>query len=234
MRIAICDDNKSDIDGIYGVLLNDLTVCSVGDIFVFDSGEKLLDAIEKDYFDIVFLDVDMPGINGIETGTVIYNKSPDTFIIFVTNYPQYAIDAYDCHAFHYLLKPVDKMRMRKVVDEILQKLRERHKYVNIKIKTETIRIPISEIYYVEYCRRHVIYHLKDRKHETVGKFSDVYDELKDFGFYQIHQGYIVNMEKILYFDKFTVFLEDGRSVIMSTRKRTEVIMAYAKYIGVHK
>ena len=234
MRIAICDDSKTDIERLHNILLCELKLCSQSDICVFDSGAELLKVIEDDFFDIVFLDVDMPEMNGIETGTVIFNKHPDTFIVFVTNYPQYAIDAYDCHAFHYLLKPVEVSKAKKVVNGLLQMLRERHKYINIKIKTETIRIPIKEIYYVEYCRRHVIYHLKDKKYETVGRFGDVYEELKDYGFYQIHQGYIVNMDKIIDFDKFTVLLEDGKSVMMSTRKRTEVIMAYAKYIEVHK
>ena len=234
MKIAICDDNKVDRDKICDMLSNNFEQRFANNIYLLDSSSSLLRDIENTFYDIVFLDVDMPEMSGIEVGNLICEKHPETFIVFVTNYPQYAIDAYDCHAFHYLLKPLEIKRMQKVINNLLQKLKERHKYINIKIKTETIRIPIKEIYYVEYCRRHVIYHLKDKKYETVGKFGDVYEELKDFGFYQIHQGYIVNMEKVVEFDKFTVLLEDGKSVMMSTRKRTEVIMAYAKYIEVRK
>ena len=72
--------------------------------------------------------------------------------------------------------------------------------------------------------------LKDKKYETVGKISDVMKELLDYGFCQVHQGYIVNMDKIKDFNKFELILDDGRSVTMSVRKRTEVLLEYAKFV----
>ena len=234
MKIAICDDNKHDIEAIRCILLNNDYMKQNGQITVFTSSSELHEDLKKSVYDVVFLDVDMPEINGIELGKYINQKSPNTYIIFVTNYSQYAVEAFDCEAFHYLLKPIDEYKANRIINNLIQKYRERNKYHVIKIKTETKRIPIKDIYYIEYCRRHVIYHLKDRVYETVGKFSDIYKELKEFGFYQIHQGYIVNMEKIIDFDKFSVILQDDKTVMMSTRKRSEVIMAYAKYIEVHK
>lgn len=231
MKIAICDDNKYDIEAIRKILLNNSYIKTNGQINVFTLSSELHNNLQKYTYDVVFLDVDMPEINGIELGKYINQKSPNTYIIFVTNYSQYAVEAFDCKAFHYLLKPIDEHKANRIINNLIQKYRERNKYHVIKIKTETKRIPIKDIYYIEYCRRHVIYHLKYRVYETVGKFSDIYKELKEFGFYQIHQGYIVNMEKIIDFDKFSVILKDDKTVMMSTRKRSEVIMAYAKYIG---
>lgn len=233
MKIVICDDNSKDVDILRKLLSNNDYIKNNGKIYSFTQSKELYARIKTD-FDIVFLDIDMPEINGIELGNHIHKYCPDTYIVFVTSYPQYAIDAFDCEAFHYLLKPINKQKADNVINALIQKHTEKNKYHIVKIKTESLRIPIKDIYYIEYCRRHVIYHLKDREYETVGKFSDVYDELKDFGFFQIHQGYIVNMDKIVEFDKYSVILEDCKTVMMSTRKRTEVIMAYTKYIEVHK
>ena len=230
MNIAICDDLISDIHILKKLLFSNNYIKNNGRISEFTSSSELYANLKSHTYDVVFLDIDMPEINGIELGQKIHNEYPNTFIIFVTNYSQYALDAFDCYAFHYLLKPLDKRRSNKVIDALVQKFKEKNKYHIIRIKNHTIRIPISDIYFVEYCRRHVIYHLKDKDYETVGRFSDVYEDLKDYGFYQIHQGYIVNMDKIIDFDKYSAILQDGKSVMISVRKRTEVLSAYTNYI----
>ena len=234
MKIAICDDCSNDINILERVLLTNNYIKNHGQITEFTSSTEFIDNINGHTYDVVFLDGDLPDKNGIELGKYINENSPNTFIVFVTNYSQYAIDAFDCDAFHYLLKPINVYKANKVINSLIQKYKEKNKYHIIKIKTETKRIPIKDIYYIEYCRRHVIYHLKDKEYETVGKFSSIYSELREFGFLQIHQGYIVNMDKIIEFDKYSVILKDNKTVMMSTRKRSEVIMEYAKYIEVHK
>lgn len=232
MNIAICEDNKEHIEMLKELLLKNEFIAEHGRIAKFASGTELTANLHS-FFDVFFLDIEMPGIKGIELGKIIRNENRDAIIVFVTSYPQYALEAFDCEAFHYLLKPIDEYKAKRVLGSLVQKYRRKNKYHLIKIKNQTIRVPASDIYYVEYCRRHVIYHLKDKEYETVGKFSDVYEDLKDFGFYQIHQGYIVNMDKIADFDKYSVILQDGKSVMMSVRKRAEVLMAYAKYVGVN-
>ena len=234
MKIAICDDCRNDLKSLRDTLASNDYIKENAKIYLFDSGNAFIKSVEHTEYDVVFLDVDIPDTNGIELGLKVRSLYPNTLIVYVTNYSQYAIDAFDCRAFHYLLKSSDKAKTEKVINNLIQNYKEKNKYHIIKIKTETKRLPIKDIYYIEYCRRHVIYHLKDKDYETIGKFGDIYEELKEFGFYQIHQGYIVNMDKIVDFDKFSVILQDDKTVMMSTRKRTEVIMAYTNYIEVHK
>ena len=233
MKIAICDDNKFDIVTIKNILLSN-PLADSWEIDTYTSSQNLLNSIYKDvHYDITFLDVDIPYINGLDLGKKIKDKCPTTEIVFITNYPQYAIDAYDCEAFHYLLKPVDTKKAMLVIQRLIKRIQEQNKYYKIKIRTEYIRIPINDIYFIECCRKHIIYHLKDKRYETAcGKFSDVCNDLKEYGFYQVHQGYIVNMDKIHHFDKYSVILDDNRDIMMSVRKRTEVLSAYAKYIEV--
>lgn len=230
MNIAICDDYEHDC-----MLIK--KYCEESSILVytkcttFFSGNEILVAYKNGQrFDVVFLDVDMPEINGIKVGTSIRSYDKDVIIIFITSYPEFAIDAYDCEAFNYLLKPCNPQKLNDVLARAVDRLKLLHKYHNIKIRNQTLRLPISEIYYIECCRKHILYHLKDDVIETTDKLSNVYDALLKYGFYQIHQGYIVNMAKIKRFDDYSVILEDGRDVMISVRKKAEVLIAYSKYV----
>ena len=103
------------------------------------------------------------------------------------------------------------------------------KFIKIKIQNRVIQLPISEILYIEYCQKHVLYHTENRVIETVGRFCDVLDELVNYGFYQVHQGYIVNFAKVRDFSGYSVILNNGKSVMISVRKKSEVLLAYANY-----
>lgn len=231
MKIAICDDTQEDVSRLKDILAQHPVVGNI-EVDVYSMGEDFVECINNGVvYDIVFLDISIPDMNGIDIGLKIKDHCPNTYIVFVTNFPQYAIDAYDCEAFHYLLKPIELSKTHRVVDRFVRKYNERNKYHVIRIKSESFRVPISEIYYIESFRKHIIYHLKgDKKYETVGKLSEVINELKDYGFCQIHQGYIVNMDKIRSFGKTELTLDDGRKVMVSVRKRTEVLLEFARYV----
>ena len=104
----------------------------------------------------------------------------------------------------------------------------------VKVKNKTIKLLYSEICYIECCRKHIIYHTEDRDVDTVGTLRETYSAVKDHDFLQVHQGYIVNMEKIFDFDDSEIILDDGRRVMMSVRKKKEVFLAYAKYLRKNK
>ena len=230
MKIAICDDSLTDAHFLRDIckkspLLPDASIS------VFECGEDLISSYENGTadFDLVFLDVDMSQIDGISLGKKIKEFSYNTILVFVTSYPQFAIEAYDCEAFHYILKPVGCDKVFSVLERAFFKYQRMHQYHIVRVKNQTYRIPVKDIYYIECCRKHVIYHLKDRDIETVGNLSSVYENLSDFGFYQIHQGYVINFDKVYEFRDYSVILDDGRSVMISVRKKKEVLIAYAKY-----
>lgn len=230
MRIAICDDFLADVEIVKSIFKNH-PLAKDCEITSYTQSEEMLSAVENgEQFDIAFLDIDMPKINGLELGLKLKLKFPDIFIVFFTNYPQYAVDAFDCEAFHYLLKPLDVEKASKTIDRLYQRYKEKNKYYVIKTKNGSIRVPIKDIYYIESSQRHIIYHLKDKSYDTLGRMSDVLSDLKDYGFYQVHQGYIVNMDLISHFEKNDAVLTDGRKVMISVRKRTEVLLEYTKYI----
>lgn len=230
MKIAICDDSSRDST----LLKNYCEQYVTGDNIeyqLFSSGDELLTAVDNGTnFDILFLDVDMPGSDGIKTATKLRLKSSNVIIIFVTSYPEFAIDAFECEAFHYLLKPCDPVKLKGVLERADSRLGLLSRYHVVRTKERTVKLKCSEIFYVECLNRHLIYHMKNEDVVTREKISDVYERLSDFGFFQVHQGFIVNMGKIQSINKDTVTLEDGRNVMISVRRKTDVFLAYSKYV----
>ena len=181
-------------------------------------------------YDFVFLDIDMPQVTGIELGKKINVKDPDAIIIFVTSYSQYAIEAFDCHAFNYLLKDADDNRFDFVLLKAIKSYQKAHKSILITTKDGAFRIEISRIYYVECCQKHIIFHLKERQFSTKQTLREVYGLLAQHDFCQVHQGYIVNWEKAVSISAKNVVLDNGEKVMISVRKYREVLSSYSEYV----
>ncbi len=230
MQIAICDDSIKDATYLQ-------RLCRTADqlrtfnIDIYTDSMAFFNALERDVaiYDLVFLDIDMPQIDGIHLGKYLAEHSPNTIIVFTTSYPQYAIQAFDCNAFHYVLKPCSPEKIQEIIKRVTLKYKQIHQYFAVKYRNQTYRIPIKDIYYIECCRKHIIYHLKDRTIETIDKLGRVLSELESLGFYQVHQGYIVNFDKVYDFKDYSIILDDQSKVMMSVRKKKEVMMAYTKY-----
>lgn len=228
-RIAICEDVKSEQQALQNRL--EMTGLFPNPVFeVFDNGKELVDRynVGKRY-DFVFLDVEMPVMNGIETGKAISTVDKKAIIVFVTKYPGYAIEAYDCGAFGYLLKSVDDERFNSVISKAVEKYRSLHRVYTIATKTGVVTLDVSDIYYVECCRKQLYFHTSRAVHITNKTLREVYDFLAPLGFYKVHQGYIVNFEKVKEINGLDVFLENGKKVMISVRKRREVIRAYSDF-----
>lgn len=231
MKIAICEDDIAQQIKLKEIL-NETKLFAAAEYTFYNTGDELIKEYyeNKFNFDFVFLDVDMPGINGIETGIFINEKQEATIIIFVTDYPQYAIEAYDCSAFHYLLKSDSFEKVLKVLKRAMNKYMRLHRNYSIDIKGGKVNIALSDIYYIECYKKHLLFHTKNKVYESRMTMEKANAYLKDFGFYQIHQGYIVNLEKIEEFYENDVTLDNGEKIMVSVRKRTAAMGAYADFL----
>ena len=231
MRIAICDNDIND-----AITLRELCMAADAEALhsysIFTSGAKLCESFDHAGrpYDLVFLDIDMPEMNGIQAGKVIRRYDPEVVIVFTTAYSRFALEAYECQPLNYILKPCPQSKISAVINKVEQTLRLNTAYHVIKIKSKSIRLPIYNILYVESVKKHIIYHTQNGIYETVGNLSDAYDTLRPLGFVQVHQGYIVNMDKIVDFDERYIILENKEKVEMSARKKTATMRAYAEYL----
>ena len=129
-KIAVCDDEERIVSEVKNIIEEwDSSI----EVVCFSSGEKLVENYEG--YEAVFLDIDMKGMNGIETGKAIRRLDKDTKIVYLTAYRDYVAGAFGVHAFQYLLKPVNKKAVTGVLEEIFRYMRNREKRIIVDFHT---------------------------------------------------------------------------------------------------
>lgn len=231
MKICICDDNLYIHKEIKRFIAAFFSQTALPEIACCQSGEELLSHYsEGKEYDIIFLDIEMAKINGIETAKEIRKSSPDAIIIFVSSHKGYVFDAFRCEALHFIVKPINQEEFDDVFNRAMNKFKSTRSFLPLQWQNSRMNIRISDILYVEGYRRHLRVHTLNEAFEAQGKISKVYEKLREHGFLLIHQGYIVNMQYIKRFNATDVTLENGTEVMMSARRRAEALQIYDRYI----
>lgn len=151
-RVAVCDDDGRHRETLGQMILS---LYPGMDIAYFDSGEALL--AEYHPYDAIFLDIDMEGMDGIETGRGIRRLDRNTKIIYLTSYRDYVAGAFGVHAFQYLLKPVREKEIRHVLEEAFRYINKEKKQILLDFQTVDglVCLNVDDIYYFEYENRGV-------------------------------------------------------------------------------
>jgi len=232
MQIAICDDENE----IRNMIARYVKIFSP-DCFVtlYRSGEELLD--DRQAFDLIFLDIHLGGRNGMDIARQLRKNGSQSIIIFITALEEYIFQAFDVGAFHYLVKPIDKVKFFEVLKcaiakwhetSTLEQLMPEEKSITVKIGTTTNKIYRNEIIYIESDNRKVILHKADSTLEFYAKLSDLAQSLGD-DFARIHRSFLVNMKYILKYNATSVTLENGENIMMAKQKYGEFVKHYLKY-----
>lgn len=233
MKIFICDDDSSSRAQIK-TYLDIYGPCSHLEISEFATGVEMIRALKSGHADIIFLDIEMEIIDGIDTAKLIRITDRRAIIIFVSSHQERVFDAFDCEAFHFITKPFTQQKFNDVFAKAIQKYKFLNKTIPVQWKNTSVELPIEKIKYFESYRKHVIFHTYDGEYQMIANLSDVLNELSPYGFTQTHQGYAVNMNLIRRFDGLDILLDDGTKVPMSVRKKAEVVSTYAKYVTRYK
>ncbi|MBQ8016039.1 MAG: response regulator transcription factor [Clostridia bacterium] len=231
MRICICDDDLRIHNDIKQLIGEFFSQSDIPDFSCFSSGEELLECyLQGNKFDIIFLDVEMSAINGIETAEEIRKKSPEAIIVFVSSHKNYVFDAFRCEALHFLVKPINKTEFENVFSRAVNKYKSRNNFLPLQWQNSRMNIKISDIYYVEGYRRHLKIYTANESVEAQGNITSAYEKLREHGFLLIHQGYLVNMQYIKRFNATDVVLENGAEVMMSARRRADALIVYNNFV----
>lgn len=231
MKIGICDEDSFFIREIRDRLEPFSTAEDGFQVSDFSSAEALIEHYRGGgYFDILFIAIEMQGINGIEAAEIIRALSPRTIIIFVSVHSDYIFDAFRIEALHFLVKPVCDREFREVFYRALNKYRLVNASIILKWESTRNKIGIDKISFVEGYRRHLTVHTADGVFEAVGKLPEMQELLSPHGFVRVHQGFIVNMNYIKSFKTDEVELTDGTRVPVSVRKRQDALKVYDNFI----
>lgn len=224
IRVAFCDDELSELEELQ-VLLGQYRAERGREIdcAAFRSPLDLLAAVERGVrFDILFLDVLMPGENGIDTAEEIRSRDSSVKIIFLTSSTEFAVQSYRVGAYYYQLKPVWKESLFRLLDAALSACEEeRGRGLILRCRSGITRVELKQLEYCEVLHRTLILHLTDGTVlESTGSLDELYHQLRTCGgFLRPHRSYLVNLDRI---EKLS-----ARAITMSSR--AEIPLPRGKY-----
>lgn len=228
VKIGICDDEPEMRKPLRQILEQVLQLQGVEYLISeSESGEELTAGISCLDIDILFLDIEMRSLDGIETAKLLRRKGMKGIIIFVTAYPDFVFQGYEVHAFHYILKPYRKEKIEEVLRQALHELDlSKERYFVIEQKARVIRIPLNQTIAFQSDRRKVEALLEEDFVAFYGRIDEVYRELPSC-FIRIHNRYIVNLNYVTTLEKDRCIL-GSRSFPVSRAFRQELETAFAR------
>lgn len=230
LKIAICDDDAIQVELTKNFIKNSSIDLGIK-YFTANSGEELL-GMEQfiEDFDIIFLDIEMTGLNGIETAREVRKNNTDAIIVFITGFKDYALDAYELNIFHYILKPISQEKISELMLNIIQRIdeikayKETEKFFIVKTKDKVIQLPYNEIYYFEKILRKIKVHYLEGTVTYTGTISSLMEDIDNEHFIQCHQGFIVNRYKISKYKDNNIYLMDKDNLIPVSRTHKQSII----------
>ena len=197
--LAVCEDDKNDLDAVCSLL--DAWTAEHGVPLrrkTFQSAEDLLESARRERFTLYLLDVMMPGMNGIGAAHEIRSFDDAAEIVFLSSSPGFAYKSYGVRALNYLLKPVRREELFPLLNRLRLQEQKNTEALTLKTNASFVRVPYTEISYVEVIRKHVYFHLTDGTElEVTGTLKDFEDTLLSRPeFMRVHRSYIVNMLQV--------------------------------------
>lgn len=221
LRILIVDDEAAT-----GQYLRQVAeqIPGVKVVAVLTSGWEALELLPTLRPRLVFLDIDMPGINGLETARAMAQKDPDLYFVFATAYPDYALQAFEIYSFDYILKPFDEARIKKTVAKLIGRLnnsnpRHRSDLLVLENEGEHYFIRPEDILYVESWKRKLRIRTTRGDFVTTGDLTSLGQRLQSFGFFRSHRCYLVNIRQVNKIAStgytYEIILKSGERVLLS-------------------
>jgi len=223
--VAICDDDEMIINQIDALLGNiSLTLNIKFDIDDFVTGEKLCESIESgNHYDIIFLDIGLPKINGIEVGKIIRDKhnNEQVSIVYISAEQSHSMQLFSTRPMDFLVKPLDACKLERVIKVHLKVTGFWSGVFTFKVKHDTYRVPIKDIIYLENLKKEIVLYKNDGSiHKFYGGLRRIYDEqLQKYNFLHIHSSYLVNYGYVEIFEYEQVTLTNGKVLPISQPKR---------------
>lgn len=234
LKIALCDDSPVELNRIEG-FISEYKSQSKEEIYfeAFISPVELLAKISSGaFFDLIFLDVLMPVINGIDVAKEIFKYNKLTQIIFLTSSKEFAADSYSVSALDYIIKPINAENLNRAMEKFFERYQKiKSAELVIREKSTISRIPLHNLSYVEVLDHHLIYHLSNsytiRCRQSLSDIESML--IKNGKFIRTSRSFIVNMDYVSKIEPGCMIMDDGNSVSISRANFKSVSDAYLKY-----
>lgn len=231
MRILLCDDDNFVIEELTNLIIQFFNKNNLKNpnIISYNTGDELLaDDEEKD---IVFLDIEMPGLNGIYVGAELKRQNPSVIIFIVTSYIEYLDDAMRFHVFRYLSKPLDKQRFFRNFKDAIMLYSSNTQKIVIETTDGVITLNAVDIVFIEAVGRKVLIHSIDTCYKSIHPMKYWVATVPKNSFFQTHRSFIVNMAHINAFDHQLIYLYNNQfTAYLTRRKYTQFKDSYLLYL----
>lgn len=235
MQIAICDDEKEMIPRIEGIVRRFFqTNCVDCNIHSYQYSENLrYDLQDGFYFDLFFLDIEMPGIDGMTLAKEIFNATPAAKIIFITSHLEYAIAAYEYSVFRYIPKTMIEEKLTVALEDFYKLYRlERTDFYTVEIKNHVEQIPYRNILYILKDGKYAVFYLQDGRTQPIRKtLAQVSEEINQEYFHFADRGCIVNLANVLGIDEKGILFQNQQHVVISRANMSEFKSVMLRFWG---
>ena len=234
IKIGFCDDDLSVLNELQ-MLLDRYRVERNHEISytVFGSPFDLLAEIERGaHFNILILDILMPGENGIDTAAEIRNYDSDVKLIFLTSSAEFAVQSYSVGAFFYQLKPIWAESFYRLMDSVLAACeKEQADSLILRCKSGITRIALKQLEYCEVIHRTLFFHLASgRVLESIGSLDKLCSQLESYGnFLRPHRSYLINLEYVKNLSAHAITMSCLTEIPIPRGKHNEIKNAFLEY-----
>lgn len=225
MKILLCDDNPIFCDELERKLVQ--YEINHGNTFIMQkvfSGKEALEKLKQESWDVMFIDIEMPEINGVEVGIRIREQIQNYSLklIYVSSGSSYAMELFKVDTFDFLIKPVDYVDLEEVMDKLQNSLNHNKEMFVYSKKGQTVRCKVEDILYFESNLKKTVIVTRQKTDEFYAPLKDVLEKLKDKHFFCCHKSILVNYDRVseFYYDKLV--LENNKELEISQGKRKEV------------
>jgi len=230
MNIAVCEDKRADLDALCAYI-NDYCAGQsyVCNITAFETGEALLDAFSPGGFDLLFLDILLPGISGVDVARRIRESDRDCMLIFITTSEDFAMEGFHVHASGYIVKPVNHEKIAGALHACRHEFEKNSRAIEIPQSGESVLVSIADLFYVEVYDKESVFHMKRGVIRTRLKLEEIEKRLGGIPFLRCHRSYIVNMNYVDDMLENDFVMRNGDLVPIRVNGRKDVRLAMANW-----
>ena len=216
IKIAVCDDEIKIIEDINRMIKKHQPNAGVA---TYSNGESLLKAMEEDSYDVVLLDIDMPGLSGMDVAAAMTEDKKKSLIVFVTAHDELVYDSFKYHPFAFVRKKYLEEELISVLKDCQKEIESKDRHFLFKSEGKIVSLVTQDITYFEAEANYLVIHEKNTIYRMRGTMTSVENRLRNDGWVRIHKGFLVNQEHIR-----TLKMEE---VSLDTNEKLPIGKAYA-------
>lgn len=230
LQLSVIDDEIDEARKIQAMLTKSMgSRNESAEISVFQNPHTFLDTFTRGRYDIIFLDIQMPEMDGMTCAQEIRRRDSSVILIFITSMVQYAVQGYRVEATDYLVKPVEPALLAHSLHRALKHLNKNPK-LTIRSSDGLHSLNVDDLLYVEAVNHRVILHTASGSIPCSQTLAAIESQLQGSGFFRCHQGFLVNMRQIQHVDGNDLFIAD-KAVPISKYRRREFMQELTAYWG---